>query len=386
MLADTQIFFLWTVYAVLIYWLVPSSLFRIRKYWLIFISVIFVYAYAHWAAIFVAYLVIVCIVFINLIQTKKRPLILWMGIFCVLIPLLSQRTLYQELPLYFTLGITFVTLRAVSIVFDAYTTRKSYSVTDVSLCLFFLPLYTVGPIEGIKKFENGFSLKFSTLDFIQGFVRTCLGIFKTAFIADQLIVAIRDKILIIEWHSFTQYTAAEVWGFVFLSFLYTYVNFSGFSDIAIGLSRLFGFHAVENFNNPLLSNNLQNFWKRWHISLGNWISKYVYFPVIMKLRNNIAPYAATLIAFFLIGYWHDAKVNYIIWGILHGTGLCMVLFWQQWLKRNKPLILDNLIVNRIYTFASWAVTITFVAWVQTFANQKDLPSALVMTRTMLGLG
>ena len=149
--------------------------------------------------------------------------------------------------------------------------------------------------------------------------------------------------------------------------------------------RLFGLSIIENFNYPILARNMRDFWRRWHISLGRWITQYLYFPIVAKLHTPTAPYIATFVAFMLIGWWHGSTLTYISWGVLHGMGLCTVMAWQRAMKRNYPAVYKVMVGNPVYIGLSWMATLFYVAWVQTFANQKSFGEALVMTRSLIGL-
>ena len=110
----------------------------------------------------------------------------------------------------------------------------------------------------------------------------------------------------------------KVWGFLALTYLYAYLDFSAYTDIAIGASRLFGIKIMENFNFPILAINISDFWKRWHMTLAGWCQTYIYMPVMARTRT---PYAAVFATFTMMGLWHGATAGWLLWGLYHATGV-----------------------------------------------------------------
>jgi alginate O-acetyltransferase complex protein AlgI len=145
-----------------------------------------------------------------------------------------------------------------------------------------------------------------------------------------------------------------VWAALFLTLAYIYLDFSGYSDIAIGSARLFGLRIMENFNLPFLATNLQAFWQRWHMTLANWCRTYIYMSMIGLTRN---PYAAVLATFATMGLWHAASPHWIIWGIWHGLGLAWLMYWGQLARRRKIVFFKT----RSGAVLGWAMTLSYVA-------------------------
>lgn len=385
MYEDTSLFLLWLVLTAASYWIIPASAPRWRQSLLIVSSALLIFAVAPFAALLVLWMWIAVWIAIRAFERRRSPMVLSLFLLVICAPLLSQRTVVLDAGLIVTLGITFATLRAVAMAMDCYAKRQRLPAVETGLCLFFLPLYTVGPIESVQRFTaDEFSMRPDVLFMARGLSRMALGLFKTVFVAEQLIGGILREIYPAWSRNFSDYSSAEIAGFVCLSFLYTYVNFSGVVDIALGASRLFGLKIIENFDYPILARNMRDFWRRWHISLGQWITQYLYFPIVAKLRTPSAPYIATFAAFMLIGWWHGSTLTYISWGVLHGTGLCTVMAWQRGMKRRYPDAYKAMAANPVYIGASWMATLFYVAWVQTFANQKSFGEAVVMTRTLIG--
>lgn len=354
-----------------------------RQCWLVLVSFTFIAIQAPVAALQVSWMSFVIIVALWAMTKVHHALLLWVFILLALLPLLWHRTIELDASLVATLGVTFATLRALSVIIDSYAgTNKESKMSNLAY-MFFLPLYTVGPIDKARKFSpEALSVNFSLNHVFRGFTRICLGLFKNVVIAEQLIRQYSLEQFPPNGRDFSLYAASDTLVFVILSFLYTYINFSAFVDIAIGLSRMFGIKILENFNFPIFARNLQDFWKRWHISLGNWITNYLYMPIVFLIGKRWAPYVATFLAFSLIGWWHDSNLNYIAWGVLHGAGQCIVQFWIKSARRTSWVL--KLQTNIIYIIAAWFTTILFAAWVQTIANLKSIDAAITMSKSLVG--
>ncbi len=385
MLANTQVLLIWLVLTASAFWLIPPTLPALRVWLVASSSAVLIYAFAPWAFIFVVWMLVVSFLAARLIVSSRRRLYLWGSIILVCLPLVSLRSVLDGHGLWFTLGVTFATLRAVSVIFDSYSLKTAPTFRQNALHLLFLPLYTVGPIQRVQSFGDDAFATSPDLKFMaRGLSRICLGLFKTIAIAEQLIrgnVTERFGDGLID---FSAVSPAQTLVFVGASFAYTWINFSGFVDIANGASRLFGLRVMENFNLPILARNLQDFWKRWHMSLGEWINRYLYFPLVASIRTAWAPYAAIFIAFVAIGWWHETSWNYIAWGFLHGAGLCLVLYWQRTMKTKAKPQYEILVNNRVYVGLSWALTLFYVAWVQTFANLSTFDQGIDMTLRLIG--
>jgi alginate O-acetyltransferase complex protein AlgI len=122
------------------------------------------------------------------------------------------------------------------------------------------------------------------------------------------------------------------WWVAIASYLHLYFNFAGYTDIAIGASRLFGLGIMENFDWPILAPNIGVFWKRWHMSLTGWCMTYIYMPVLGTFRR---PNLATYIVFVAIALWHAASINWLMWGLYHATGLVLFQMWSRFKRKRK---------------------------------------------------
>lgn len=221
----------------------------------------------------------------------------------------------RDLPL--PLGISFFTFQAMSYVIDVYRKdcKAEKNIINVALYLFFFPQLIAGPIVKYKEIGQQIHNRRETAENLaMGIRKFCYGLGKKVIIANTLAsvvdyVASIDTIFV---------NSAMAWIMVVFYTLQIYYDFSGYSDMAIGMGRMFGFEIRENFNYPYLSTSVNEFWRRWHISLGTWFREYVYIPLGGNRKGSVRMYLNLFLVFFLTGLWHGAGWNFVFWGIYHG--------------------------------------------------------------------
>jgi len=227
-------------------------------------------------------------------------------------------------------GISFYTFQTISYVFDVYRgevkAEKRFSGYLMYLSMYFQ--LVAGPIVRYQDVAGEVSRRHVSLqDFSDGLFRLTVGLGKKVILANtagQLASRYMDGDL-------SQLTVAAAWYGAILYTLQIYFDFSGYSDMAIGLGRMFGFHFPENFNYPYLSRSATEFWRRWHISLGSFFRDYLYIPLGGNRRHQ---FANLFIVWFCTGLWHGASWNFIFWGLFYG--LLVILekaFLGKWLQR-----------------------------------------------------
>ena len=242
------------------------------------------------------------------------------------------------------LGLSFIVFEGISYLLDVYFGKtKVGNFFDVLLFLFFFPKVSSGPIvlwrdffPQIRKREHSSEL------FFQGINRIMIGFAKKAIIADTLGVTVSK---ITDNLSFGIDSPTALLG-ALCYFLQIYYDFSGYSDIAIGISNVFGFNIFPNFNYPYVSTSIGEFWRRWHISLGSWFREYIYIPLG---GNRKHVYLNLFIVFFITGIWHGSTINFVLWGLLHG-----ILSIAERAVRKKDWYLKT------PKFMKWIFTMTFV--------------------------
>ncbi|MBR7062295.1 MAG: MBOAT family protein, partial [Clostridia bacterium] len=213
------------------------------------------------------------------------------------------------------LGLSFFTFRTISYLLDIHWEKISAEryFPDFLLFTSLFPCTVAGPI--VRYSTIGSELKERTVnidDMYQGLMRLCVGLGKKVILADNLAVVVDAY-----WQNGNELVSTtETWYAVLLYSMYVYFDFSGYSDMAIGIARIFGFHFEENFNYPFMCKSIAEFWQRWHISLGTFFKDYLlYVPIFGKMRR----YGGLFLVWFCTGMWHGASWNYIIWGLYFGV-------------------------------------------------------------------
>lgn len=246
------------------------------------------------------------------------------------------------------IGISFYTFQILSYIIDLY--RKEIKVQknifNFALYVSFFPQLIAGPIVKYKDIEN--EIKERKIDvelFSSGVRKFIYGLGKKVILANTLALIV-DTIYSYE---ISKLNTPIVWLAAISYTLQIYFDFSGYSDMAIGLGRMFGFHFPENFNLPYISKSITEFWRRWHISLSTWFKQYLYIPLGGNRKGKIRTYINLFIVFFATGLWHGASWNFIVWGgVFYGTILVVEkLFLKEILDKNKFKILNYIYVMLI---------------------------------------
>ena len=251
------------------------------------------------------------------------------------------------------IGISFFTFQAMSYVIDVYrdTVPPQTNILDFALYISLFPQLIAGPIVQYSDIANALGHRTESIeDFLYGVRRFCYGMGKKVLIANTL-GNVADQIWALETD---QLGAALAWlGMISYTFQ-IYYDFSGYSDMAIGLGRILGFRWKENFDYPYTSLSIQEFWRRWHISLSSWFKNYVYIPLGGNRKGQAMTCRNLLLVFLLTGIWHGANFTFVIWGLMYAVLLITErLFLGRLLQKNrlKP-------VNWIYT-----IFFVMIGWV-----------------------
>lgn len=238
------------------------------------------------------------------------------------------------------LAISFFTFEFIHYWVDTKQGRiTSHSFTKFLAFIFFFPTMFAGPIKRYEPFIPQLeTAQASAKGVIAGFFRILLGLFKKVVIADTLsewVTVLNTK------HDAALVSPIILWLAVLAYAGKIYMDFSGYSDIAIGSSKLFGLIVPENFSNPYIKRNISLFWKSWHMSLTSWIRDYAFLPLSAALRNFASSRSvvfiialSSFITLTLIGLWHGAEVHFILWGAYHGLLIVGYTFYSKLLKPN----------------------------------------------------
>ena len=276
----------------------------------------------------------------------------------------------KSIKLILPLGISYFTFSAISYIFDVYRkdVRAQENIIDLALYISFFPKILMGPIESYQNFEFYLEKKdISVENFANGIKKFIYGLGKKVIIANSIGI-IADTIF---ESNLLNLTMPVAWLGAISYMIQIYFDFSGYSDMAIGISKMFGFNLGENFNLPYTSSSITEFWRRWHISLSSWFKNYLYIPLGGNRRGKIRTYLNLFIVFFTTGIWHGASWNFIIWGLFNGFFMIIErIFLKNILDKNKFKILNN-----IYT-----LFVVLISWV--LFRARNIHDALIYIKSM----
>ncbi len=282
------------------------------------------------------------------------------------------------------LGFSYLAFRLLHVLQDSKTGKyEDQSLGNFATYALFFPTYTAGPIDRSQRFNNdlqaiksydsdsSFLERFSNFaksaDFLNGSKRIFTGIFKKFVLADSLALIAINK-----------YNASQineslwVWVLIYAFSLQIYLDFSGYTDVALGIGTLLGFKIPENFTQPYRKTNLTTFWNSWHITLSQWFRAYFFNPLTRWLRSHpgqipvwVIILSAQLGTMLLIGLWHGISWNFAIWGLWHGVGLFIHNRWADWTRSLPKLLPKTQSAGMIRNFLGWFITFHYVSlgWV-----------------------
>ena len=236
------------------------------------------------------------------------------------------------------IGISFFTFQGMSYIIDIYRNdgKVNKNIFSVALYISFFPQLVAGPIIKYKIIDEQIRVRKESIDYFSyGINRFVIGLGKKIIISDML-GAISDNIFLLANSSGIDMITAWIGAIGYT--LQIYFDFSGYSDMAIGLGHLFGFKFPENFNYPYISRSITEFWRRWHISLSTWFKEYLYIPLGGNRRGNV--YFNLFVVFLVTGLWHGASWNFVIWGLWHGMFMIIerVIRNENWYKKIPSFI------------------------------------------------
>ena len=261
---------------------------------------------------------------------------------------LSQNKIIELTNIVLPIGISFYTFQALSYVIDVYRghNKAQKNIFNLALYISFFPQLIAGPIVKYHDIENQILNRNESLENIfYGIKRFIYGLSKKVILANMFALSC-DEIL---KQPTDELGTALVWCASVLYTLQIYYDFSGYSDMALGLGRMFGFNFLENFNYPYISKSIKEFWRRWHISLSTWFKEYLYIPLGGNRKRKLFTYINLLIVFFATGLWHGASYNFILWGLFHGFFLVIErIFLGKLLEKNKLKFINHIYVIFVF--------------------------------------
>jgi D-alanyl-lipoteichoic acid acyltransferase DltB (MBOAT superfamily) len=238
------------------------------------------------------------------------------------------------------LGFSYLAFRLMHTIRDRQSGRlPAVTLAEYVNYVIFFPAFTAGPIDRLERFVKDLRipLPMADEDWIDAGTRLFVGLFKKFVVADLLAVISINDVLVPQVKG-----AGWMWLFLYAYTFRIYFDFSGYTDIAIGLGRLLGFRLPENFAAPYLKPNLTQFWNSWHMTLTQWFRSYFFNPLTRALRSGkhlpiwIIIFVTQISTMILIGLWHGVTINYVLWGAWHGMGLFIHNRWSEFIRGHLP--------------------------------------------------
>ena len=266
----------------------------------------------------------------------------------------------QYTPILLPIGISFYIFQILSYVIDVYRgdAEVQKNPFDLGLYITMFPQLVAGPIVRYTTIAKEMKNRHTSIqDFKNGVCRFMIGFCKKLLISNNVAVLANiafeteNPPFLLAWLGIIAYT------------LQLYFDFSAYSDMAIGMGEMFGFHFLENFNYPYISGSIKEFWRRWHISLSSWFRDYLYIPLGGNRKGKGRTYINLIIVFFITGLWHGASWNFVVWGLFHGVFLILERSpFGVWMEKR------NVLLRHLYT-----LLVVIVGWV--FFRAENLPAA-----------
>lgn len=370
-----------------LYWFVFNSNYKIQN---TFVFCASVFAYGYWSVSFLVPLLFSIIVdfcvgnFIYSATSKRKKkvglyisLVVNLGLlayfkyfnffiesFVDAFSLFGINLSYHSLNIILPIGISFYTLQTLSYTIDIYRGKSKPTKDFIAFGAFvsFFPQLVAGPIERANNLLPQFERKrvFTYEQGVKGLKQFLWGLFKKIAIADAC-----GYYVDIIFNDVSLYSGSTILLGTFLFTIQIYADFSGYSDMAIGISRLLGIRLKENFKYPFFSRSISEFWSRWHISLTSWIRDYLYFAIKPKRKTKVTKFKVVLWIFVISGFWHGAKWTFIFWGLIHAISFVPLIFRNGNIKykfivaENKSFPSLSELRKMVLTFGFVVITIVF---------------------------
>ena len=364
--SSTSFLFFFLPLVLLGYYLLPKI--KLQNIWLFIMSIIF-YSFQGYkfTLIFITEIIFNWLIGILIEKNRKKNIsktILILGIIVnigllifykfsnLAINIINKYYNHSLIEILIPVGISFYTFQEISYIVDVYRGKKCQkNIINLGLYISFFPQLIAGPIVRYSDFMPQILKRKKNMENLtEGFVRFCKGLIKKILIANQL-GSFVDYIFVRDVGTFS----AEVLWLTAISYTFQiFFDFSGYSDMAIGLAKMFGFKIKENFNYPYSSKTFTEFWRRWHISLSSWFRDYVYIPLGGNKKGIKRTIINLLIVWFLTGIWHGAGLNFILWGLIWG---CLIIFEKYAISIEQK----SKIIRKIYNI--FVIITIILLWV-----------------------
>jgi D-alanyl-lipoteichoic acid acyltransferase DltB (MBOAT superfamily) len=289
------------------------------------------------------------------------------------------------------LGFSYLAFRLLHVLRDAQSGKlPSFSLGDFVTYALFFPAYTAGPIDRSQRFIPDLCspkpAEQLTAGRVEGARRILVGVFKKFVLADTLALAALNS-----QNAAQTASTAWTWMLLYAFTLRIYFDFSGYTDIALGLGRLTGITLPENFTTPYRKTNLTAFWNSWHITLAQWFRAYFFNPFTRWLRSPprqiptpVVILAGQVLTMLLIGLWHGITPNFAAWGLWHGAGLFAHNRWSEWRRAHPPSWSGSPAAQRLLPLGGWLLTFHYVALGWVWFALPNLEMSLDVFRKLFG--
>jgi len=284
-------------------------------------------------------------------QYKKAGFLL--TILLPLLPLVAYKLGYKINHWILPLGLSYYAFRQIHVAFEQYMGEiKKPSLEEYFQYLLFLPVILVGPIHRMPDFQRSIRrMKWQSSLFSDGLERILYGLVKICFLGNYLF-----SIKMPQLAQYVDSTAVKVYIETVAFTCNAYVQFAGFSDLAVGMGLIWGIRVMENFNRPFLATNMQDFWQRWHISLSSWCRDYVFQPSIAFSRNR---WVALILSMLALALWHEISMRYILWGMVQAILVLLTMqsrkslpvFWNYINHHSVGKWLGRILVFHLFAFS-----------------------------------
>lgn len=272
-------------------------------------------------------------------------------------------------------GISFYTFQTMSYSLDVYNRKTNPTKDFISFATYvaYFPQLVAGPIEKASNLLPQIIIprKFNYHQCTDGLKLILWGLLKKMVIADALAPIVDDI-----FTNYASYPSSTLFLGALLFSFQIYGDFSGYSDIAIGTSKLFGIELISNFKFPYFSKNISEFWQRWHISLSSWFKEYVYFPLGGSKKGSLKSFRNIMIVFLISGFWHGANWTYIAWGTIHAVLYIPIFFYKKKNKITNEIIEPKTVISHLNNFRKTIQTFLLVTITWVFFRATSIHEAL----------
>lgn len=288
------------------------------------------------------------------------------------------------------LGFSYLAFRLLHTFRDRQLGRlPAVNLREYLIYMIFFPSLTAGPIDRLERFIQDLRqiAVISSDELVIAGKRLAVGLFKKFVLADTLAIIALSPL-----NAGQVKTAGWMWVLLYAYAFQIYFDFSGYTDIALGIGKLLGINLPENFNKPYLRANLAHFWNNWHITLTQWFRSYYFNPLVRYLRRSKRHFSSSLIVLFsqfstmlLIGLWHGISWNFVLWGSWHGLGLFVHNRWAEWSRPHLSFLESSAFLKTTYTVLGVLLTFHFVALGWVWFALPDISQSLTVYSVLFGI-